>query len=703
VRSITRLALPPQRSLPLPSLPATRIMAARAPSAGGDQPAPEPRTAILPVAAASSPALPADLPDRADTASAPPDLEISSRSLFAYKTDYSGFFTDIRQDHEYASFYRQEQLLHQQQQEALAQAQAQQAQSVSSAVSNPHVLSHQEHDRAISALRSSASEQQQQHHLPAPLPASSASLSSTSGSTFAGAARASDNANRPATVVDDPTFRPSPVPATRSERPWLMQQHQQSIVTETEASVVADRANSDHSVSADAAAVRFQKIQAQLQQQQQQDAELQQQAATAAAADAIWNQLDQLSISRDDDAPTYTPYNAPTASSSAPALPIRSSNSAAAAAVAAAAVAQASSSSQNLSRNHQLQQFHLEQLKLQQQQQQYTPQYPYQPADLQAQAHAFAAAAAAVASQQHKQHHGHGGIGQQASSPSGGASSLLSEYQPSAANTNGSGPSINARSPVPISLLAYGANSASGPSVNGSAQDYLSAQAAAAAAAAAAAVYENGGRSLAGYRMNNSGGNSGGRNGSGGGGRTGNGYGSSNNHNGSRGGRGGMHGGGSNSYHNNSKSSSYDSRNQRNGSGSGGGNGCHNPYRDLLGSSGPSSSSGMRSLGNGNGNGNVNSSNSGQNIGCNVSNGDPANKYLSFNDVIGRAEELARDQHGCRFLQTKLEEGNLSYINAIFEECYEKFVELMTDPFANVSDVTQLWEAPSPRCSFWVP
>lgn len=58
-------------------------------------------------------------------------------------------------------------------------------------------------------------------------------------------------------------------------------------------------------------------------------------------------------------------------------------------------------------------------------------------------------------------------------------------------------------------------------------------------------------------------------------------------------------------------------------------------------------------------------------------------KFSSFSDVVGRAEELARDQHGCRFLQTKLEEGNVVYINSIFEECYEKFVDLMTDPFGN--------------------
>lgn len=66
------------------------------------------------------------------------------------------------------------------------------------------------------------------------------------------------------------------------------------------------------------------------------------------------------------------------------------------------------------------------------------------------------------------------------------------------------------------------------------------------------------------------------------------------------------------------------------------------------------------------------------------SSGDAARaKFASFNDIIGRAEELARDQHGCRFLQTKLEEGNAMYVNSIFEECYEKFVDLMTDPFGN--------------------
>lgn len=58
-------------------------------------------------------------------------------------------------------------------------------------------------------------------------------------------------------------------------------------------------------------------------------------------------------------------------------------------------------------------------------------------------------------------------------------------------------------------------------------------------------------------------------------------------------------------------------------------------------------------------------------------------KLSSFSDVVGRAEELARDQHGCRFLQTKLEEENEVYFNCIFEECFDKFVDLLIDPFGN--------------------
>ena len=152
--------------------------------------------------------------------------------------------------------------------------------------------------------------------------------------------------------------------------------------------------------------------------------------------------------------------------------------------------------------------------------------------------------------------------------------------------------------------------------------NYLDAQAAAAAAAAAAAVYKNGGVHINGTGPFGGGSGRGMRN------------------NGGKGNRG-------------MKMNDHHRDSYRGGNGGG----MRNDYRDSEdgGSGGGSRGNGL------------------------VSN----NKLSSFNDIIGRAEELARDQHGCRFLQTKLEEGNAMYINSIFEECYEKFVDLMTDPFGN--------------------
>ncbi|KAJ8903959.1 hypothetical protein NDN08_000490 [Rhodosorus marinus] len=58
-------------------------------------------------------------------------------------------------------------------------------------------------------------------------------------------------------------------------------------------------------------------------------------------------------------------------------------------------------------------------------------------------------------------------------------------------------------------------------------------------------------------------------------------------------------------------------------------------------------------------------------------------KLNHFSEAVGRVKELARDQHGCRYLQTKLEEGNKQYTSIIFEECFDEFVDLMVDPFGN--------------------
>ncbi|KAL5333480.1 hypothetical protein BJX70DRAFT_392137 [Aspergillus crustosus] len=48
-------------------------------------------------------------------------------------------------------------------------------------------------------------------------------------------------------------------------------------------------------------------------------------------------------------------------------------------------------------------------------------------------------------------------------------------------------------------------------------------------------------------------------------------------------------------------------------------------------------------------------------------------------DIYG----LCKDQHGCRYLQRKLEERNVEHVQMIFDETRLHVVELMTDPFGN--------------------
>lgn len=52
-------------------------------------------------------------------------------------------------------------------------------------------------------------------------------------------------------------------------------------------------------------------------------------------------------------------------------------------------------------------------------------------------------------------------------------------------------------------------------------------------------------------------------------------------------------------------------------------------------------------------------------------------------DLQGEIFTLCKDQHGCRFLQKKLEEGNTAHRDMIFTETFPHFAELMTDPFGN--------------------
>ncbi|CAG8555269.1 2021_t:CDS:10 [Cetraspora pellucida] len=56
---------------------------------------------------------------------------------------------------------------------------------------------------------------------------------------------------------------------------------------------------------------------------------------------------------------------------------------------------------------------------------------------------------------------------------------------------------------------------------------------------------------------------------------------------------------------------------------------------------------------------------------------------VMLEDLVGEIYSLCKDQHGCRYLQKKLEEKNEQYIGMIFNEVFSHFVELMTDPFGN--------------------
>ena len=51
---------------------------------------------------------------------------------------------------------------------------------------------------------------------------------------------------------------------------------------------------------------------------------------------------------------------------------------------------------------------------------------------------------------------------------------------------------------------------------------------------------------------------------------------------------------------------------------------------------------------------------------------------MVLDDLVGEIYSLCKDQHGCRYLQKKLEEKNERYINMIFNEVSNHFVELMT-------------------------
>ena len=56
---------------------------------------------------------------------------------------------------------------------------------------------------------------------------------------------------------------------------------------------------------------------------------------------------------------------------------------------------------------------------------------------------------------------------------------------------------------------------------------------------------------------------------------------------------------------------------------------------------------------------------------------------VPLSELVGQIYGLCKDQHGCRYLQKKLEERNEQDIHIIFDEVKDHFSDLMVDPFGN--------------------
>ncbi|KAM5355605.1 hypothetical protein ACJ41O_002251 [Fusarium nematophilum] len=56
---------------------------------------------------------------------------------------------------------------------------------------------------------------------------------------------------------------------------------------------------------------------------------------------------------------------------------------------------------------------------------------------------------------------------------------------------------------------------------------------------------------------------------------------------------------------------------------------------------------------------------------------------MPLESFTGQIYELCKDQHGCRYLQKKLEERNADQVHMIWVETNQHVIELMTDPFGN--------------------
>ena len=58
-------------------------------------------------------------------------------------------------------------------------------------------------------------------------------------------------------------------------------------------------------------------------------------------------------------------------------------------------------------------------------------------------------------------------------------------------------------------------------------------------------------------------------------------------------------------------------------------------------------------------------------------------KYTKLEEVEGRIYLVAKDQHGCIFLQKKFDEGEPEDVGKIFKEIIGHITKLMKDPFGN--------------------
>ena len=58
-------------------------------------------------------------------------------------------------------------------------------------------------------------------------------------------------------------------------------------------------------------------------------------------------------------------------------------------------------------------------------------------------------------------------------------------------------------------------------------------------------------------------------------------------------------------------------------------------------------------------------------------------RFVSVDNCVGQISVLARDQHGCRFLQRKFDEEGAKAVDLCYDEIIAEAVELMMDPFGN--------------------